>query len=115
MTRYEDDCQNARFIDVDFPDLMKRKQQTVLSTEELRDPLTDLETRDDSPVLLTSKEYVQIGVDLRRTDILQASLASVVDISNCCFLFVAEVSITYMETEGADNVIQWAQTLGDGR
>jgi hypothetical protein len=42
-------------------------------------------------------------------------LASLVDIPNSEFLFVAEVSITYMETADADAVIGWASTLGQGR
>ncbi|KAJ4390523.1 tRNA methyltransferase ppm2, partial [Neurospora sp. IMI 360204] len=53
--------------------------------------------------------------DLRDLSTLQASLTKAVggDLSSCTFLFVAEVSITYMETPGADAVIEWASTLGD--
>lgn len=66
-------------------------------------------------IVLTSDQYVQIGCDLRDLSTLQASLTKAVggDLSACTFLFVAEVSITYMETPGADAVIQWASTLGD--
>ncbi|WPJ64437.1 hypothetical protein SMAC4_04141 [Sordaria macrospora] len=66
-------------------------------------------------IVLTSDQYVQIGCDLRDLSTLEASLTKAVggDLSACTFLFVAEVSITYMETPGADAVIQWASTLGD--
>ncbi len=114
LTRYPEQCRDVKFVDVDFPDLIRRKRQTVLTTPELREPLTLLEEVDGPYVVLKSKEYVQIGCDLRELGTLGEALSTVVDISRCSFFFVAEVSITYMETEGADGVIKWASTLGDG-
>lgn len=91
---------------------MSRKRETVLSTPELRASLTGLETSDDSPVLLKSDQYYQVGCDLGHIDVLRASLSSIVDLSACCFLFVAEVSITYMEREAADALVRWTSTVG---
>ncbi|KAK3948606.1 hypothetical protein QBC32DRAFT_221630 [Pseudoneurospora amorphoporcata] len=197
LMRYPDACRSgekngAKFVDVDFPDLIERKKRTVLETPELLGMLTGVEvpvfappvpvpamgaptgaatpatagadagaatttttesktaeatsatpspaqpttkpkktpnkpkdkskaTRAPAPttaptgIVLTSDQYVQIGCDLRDLTTLEASLKRAVggDLSACTFLFVAEVSITYMETPGADAVIQWASTLGD--
>lgn len=43
---------------------------------------------------------------------LETALASVLDVEDCHFLFIAEVSITYMDTSAADNLVKWAATLG---
>jgi tRNA wybutosine-synthesizing protein 4 len=117
LTRYPESCQDVVFVDIDFPDLMLRKRRTVLDTPELRDKLTGLEIIDDaaSAVFLKSDQYVQIGCDLRRVKTIQDALTKAVgDVLKCSFFFVAEVSITYMETEGADGVIKWASSVGDG-
>lgn len=117
LTRYPDDCSNARFVDVDFPDLMERKRQTVLSTPELLGAFTGLREGEKlvKPVVFESDQYVQIGCDLRALKTLQQGLVSAVgDFATCEFIFVAEVSITYMETEGADEVIRWASSVGNG-
>ncbi|KAK3386929.1 hypothetical protein B0H63DRAFT_412060 [Podospora didyma] len=133
LSRYPDDCRvgDVKFVDVDFPDLIERKRQTVLGTPELLGALSMVREQREgtkvsggdsegearvtpSPVVFDSDQYVQIGCDLRRLDTLQQALVSVVgDVADCKFLFVAEVSITYMETEGADEVIRWAASLGD--
>jgi tRNA wybutosine-synthesizing protein 4 len=104
-------------VDVDFPDLIERKRQTVLGTPELLGMLTGVREKEGlvMPVVLESDRYVQIGCDLRDLKTLQAGLAAAVgDFAECEFIFVAEVSITYMETEGADAVIQWASRVGNG-
>ncbi|ROW06585.1 hypothetical protein VMCG_04459 [Cytospora schulzeri] len=117
-TRYPQDCHQSQaiFVDVDFPDLVKRKRQVILSTPDLVSPLSGLKTEDNDAacphVLLRSDRYCQVGCDLRRTAALEQALASIVDANECLFLFVAEVSITYMETEHADSLIQWASTIG---
>ncbi|KAJ4307068.1 tRNA methyltransferase ppm2 [Collariella sp. IMI 366227] len=117
ITRYPEDCENVKFVDVDFPDLIERKRQTVLGTPELLGMLTGVKEAGKGlvkPVVFESDKYVQIGCDLRDLKTLQQGLAAAVgDFAECEFIFVAEVSITYMETEGADGVIQWASTVGD--
>ncbi len=116
LTRYRADCEGARFVDVDFPDLIERKKGTVLGTPELVGMLDGVRTEGlAAPLVLESEQYVQIGCDLRDLKTLQRGLeAAVGDLAECEFLFVAEVSITYMEREGADKVIRWASTVGNG-
>ncbi|KAK7949132.1 leucine carboxyl methyltransferase [Apiospora aurea] len=113
MTRYPEACKNVKFIDIDFPDLMSKKRRIVQETPELHSVLTGLEYgTDQTDLQLTSDEYIQIGCDLRQLHRVQDAISKVVDIQACEFIFVAEVSITYMETEAADAVIQWASSLG---
>lgn len=100
------------FVDVDFPDMIERKRQIVLETPDLVSHLSHVDTRYLHPhVMLRSDAYCQIGIDLRHTAALEAALAFIVDIRDCDVLFVAEVSITYMETDDADGVIHWASTI----
>ncbi|KAK0705156.1 methyltransferase-like protein [Lasiosphaeris hirsuta] len=115
LSRYPDLCKMVKFVDVDFSDLIERKRQTVEATPELKGMLKWPREPGElaPPLVFESNEYVQIGCDLRDLKTLREGLEMVVDVENCSLLFVAEVSITYMETDGADNVIEWASSLGD--
>ncbi|KAI0484006.1 leucine carboxyl methyltransferase [Xylariaceae sp. FL0804] len=112
MTRYPDACRGVKFIDIDFPDLMSKKQRIVRETPELSSVLTGLESDVDDRILLKSDQYFQLGCDLRDLAGIEKALSTFLDIADCAFMFVAEVSITYMETESADSVIRWAASLG---
>ncbi|KAI0403008.1 leucine carboxyl methyltransferase [Xylaria palmicola] len=111
MTRYPDACHGAKFIDIDFPDLMAKKRSIVVNTPELNSVFEPLDVNAGNHVLLKSNMYIQIGCDLRNTAELEKALSTCLDLSECTFMFVAEVSITYMETAGADGVIKWAGSL----
>lgn len=116
-TRYGPSCQDAVFIDVDYPDLMRKKRTIVLETPELRGILgQDFKTSqvEDDPVLLKSDKYCQLACDLRDLKAFQKTLESLLPLSECSVLFVAEVSITYMDTKSADALIQWASSIGKG-
>ena len=93
---------------------MLKKRQVVLNTAELTAPLADVQTPEDGPILLRSDRYFQVGCDLRDTDTLHQALSLIAEISRARLLFVAEVSITYMETEAADGLIKWASSIGQG-
>ncbi|TIC97755.1 tRNA wybutosine-synthesizing protein 4 [Colletotrichum higginsianum] len=109
--RYPESCQGVTFVDVDYPDLIQKKRQIVLETPELQGLLETWEVSHDSPIVLKSQKYCQVGCDLRQLATLQTCLDTLFDVPNTEFLFVAEVSITYMDTKGADGVIGWASTL----
>lgn len=112
--RYPDASANATFVDVDYPDLIQNKRSIVLETPELKELLgDDYETNpsDSDGIVLQSHKYSQVACDLREPDSLRRALGRLVDLSACEILFVAEVSITYMDTKSADNLIQWASTL----
>ncbi|KAK4179979.1 putative leucine carboxyl methyltransferase 2 [Triangularia setosa] len=141
LTRYGKECEGVKFVDVDFLELMERKKGVVMGEEGLRGWLTNVrlpraveevekvvvveggkevererKVVRKGPVVLDSEQYSQVGVDLRDLKTLERAMGEVLGAGwkeECEFIFVAEVSITYMEREGADGVIKWASTVGD--
>lgn len=92
---------------------MLKKRSIVLETPQLRDILgQDFLVSDQDQILLRSDRYCQIGCDLRELTKLRASLETLIPLAGCPVLFIAEVSITYMDTKSADALIQWASTIG---
>lgn len=115
-SRWPELSQNTLFVDVDFRDLLEGKRRVILATPELQQLLEPFEIGDDSSsLLLKSRRYCQVGCDLRDLPLLKHVLAGLVggSVSDASFLFVAEVSITYLETQKTDDIIHWASTLGD--
>ncbi|KAK2927506.1 JmjC domain [Fusarium oxysporum f. sp. vasinfectum] len=103
--RYGDSCENTLFIDVDYPDLMLKKRAIVLGTPQLHELLGDspaISEKVTDQILLRSDKYCQIGCDLRELESLRNCLESFLNLAECSVLFVAEVSITYMDTFSAD-------------
>jgi tRNA wybutosine-synthesizing protein 4 len=105
-------CRNAVFIDVDYEALMQTKRDVIVQTPQLYEILSGFHTTaPDKAVLLTSMHYTAIGCDLTNTTRLEAAIKSELALDNCDVLFLAEVSLTYMETSAADAVILWASKL----
>ncbi|KAH8728730.1 hypothetical protein GQ44DRAFT_757142 [Phaeosphaeriaceae sp. PMI808] len=114
--RYPSLTKNATFVDVDYPQLMERKRDRMLTNSLLRDALLGTTLRGSKlPVYLRSQQYMAIGCDLRDLDILEKALRFELDISSSSVLFVAEVSATYMPVADSDALIRWASTLEDAR
>lgn len=102
-------------MDVDYPQLIARKRDRMLGNELLRNALFETNLRpSQEPVFVRSSRYLALGCDLRDLETLGRLLRTEVDATAASFLFVAEVSVTYMPTPDADSVIRWASTLGDG-
>lgn len=115
--RYGDSCGDALFIDVDYPDLMRKKRAIVLGTPQLSELLGEdpyVSEKETDHLLLRSDKYCQVGCDLRELETLRKCLESFLPLSECSVLFVAEVSVTYMDTISADALIQWASSMGQG-
>ena len=96
-------------MDIDFPELMEKKCDIICNTSQLRDLLgPHVRSLDPGGLALRSEHYLAIGCDL--TDIIRLDilLTSEVQMSTCIVLCTAEVSITYMDTNTADALIQWA-------
>lgn len=93
---------------------MIKKRSIVNSTAELSSFLTNVEIL-EGDILLRSDQYLQVGCDLRNLKLLSQTLASAIDIENCLVLLTAEVSITYMNVEAANALIEWAGKLPDGK
>ncbi|KAG5955287.1 hypothetical protein E4U57_003581 [Claviceps arundinis] len=114
--RYTDLCEDVLFVDIDYPELMRQKRSIVLETPQLRNILDKdftVNDLDENHVMLRSKLYCQIGCDLRELDKIEQTLAELIPLSECSVLFVAEVSITYMDTLSADALIQRTSNIGN--
>jgi tRNA wybutosine-synthesizing protein 4 len=112
--RYTSACQNATFVDVDYPQLIERKRDRMLRNGLLRDALFKTNLRSAStPVYLRSDNYAAIGCDLRELDALKKLLEAEFDLQASSILFVAEVSVTYMPLQDANALIAWASKFPD--
>lgn len=113
--RYPALTKDAVFVDVDYPPLISRKRDRVLASELLRNKLFEGNVHPaEAPVYIRSKRYLALGCNLKDLQTLECLLRTELDPSRASFLFVAEVSVTYMHTPDADAVIRWASTLEDG-
>jgi hypothetical protein len=114
FSRYPKTSKDVLFVDVDYKDLMLRKREMVKSTNELNEMLTAITMPETGRILLKSDQYVQIGCDLRELHNLEGTLASILDLDKSLILFVAEVSITYMDVKTSDALIKWCGSLPHG-
>lgn len=103
------------FVDIDYPELMKKKCEVILATSHLQDLLKPLDAfAGSASVLLRSGHYTALGCDLANTKTLDSILKSEFDMSNYLILCTAEVSVTYMNVKAADSLIAWASRYDDG-
>src|SRR4051812_36487671 len=80
--RYPAASKGAKFVDVDYNNLMLKKRAVVQSTTELNSMLTNIETTEHE-VLFLSDQYIQLGCDLRDLASLNRILGMVVDTEKC--------------------------------
>ncbi|KAK2806411.1 hypothetical protein FQN50_005828 [Emmonsiellopsis sp. PD_5] len=105
-------CSNVKFIDIDHHKLMIKKRDVINQCHALNNSLSDIELPlETGNVLLRSKQYVGIGCDLGDLQKLETSLKAELGLEEVSILCTAEVSLTYMEVNLADAVIQWASKL----
>jgi tRNA wybutosine-synthesizing protein 4 len=98
--------ENSIFIDVDFPQLIERKLD-MISKCDLFDTSTLRRTQDEC-VTRVGEWYGLIGCDLLKLEFLENLLKKEFKLDSHRVLFVAEVSIAYMQVDDADAVIRWA-------
>jgi len=86
----------------------------VRNTPHLRDIIGPLRELDEaSGGEIRSKRYSALGCDLLDLTRLENLLAREFDTSSSLVLCTAEVSVTYMNVEAADALIQWAAHFND--
>ncbi|KAK9448703.1 S-adenosyl-L-methionine-dependent methyltransferase [Limtongia smithiae] len=102
------------FVDADYPDLISTKVKTINETSDLCRIISPYALRSQNvSVKLASSSYYAIGCDLSNLPEFEAALESCGLLGeDADILFVAEVSLTYMDTSAADNVISWASRIG---
>ncbi|KAK6434101.1 tRNA methyltransferase ppm2, partial [Oleoguttula sp. CCFEE 5521] len=111
-------CDNATFVDVDYAQLMQRKCEVIDRTEQLKILLPGLKlTGKDRGLLAHSTNYVAVGCDLRNLDLLSLVLQDHLQIEDCsvAIMFVAEVSIAYMDYDASQAVLVWAAQYSNVR
>ncbi|KAF2188236.1 LCM-domain-containing protein [Zopfia rhizophila CBS 207.26] len=114
--RYASFCENATFVDVDYPQLMERKIVRILTSTLLRDALLRANLRSSElPICLRTDKYMALGCDLRDLTTLERILKQELGRKSHSILFVAEVSLTYMNVSDSDSLIRWASTFSDAR
>ena len=103
-------------MDVDHPQLVAKKRDTMGASSLFRESLLDEKLRvSEPPILLRNERYIALGCDLRDLEVLEQVLKRKLDIANQSVLFVAEVSITYMGVEEANSLIRWTSSFNDGK
>jgi|TARA_R110002003_G_scaffold96_11_gene7485 tRNA wybutosine-synthesizing protein 4 len=113
--RYPTLTRKVTFVDVDYPQLIERKRNRILTDGLLRDALFETSPRSSKPpVYLRSDRYIAIGCDLRDLQVLETTLRAELNVPSSAVLFVAEVSATYMPVADSDALIRWASSLENG-
>lgn len=118
LGRQPDLCTNTTFVDVDFPILLRNKCSIIEHTEQLHGLLENFyRTRNEDGVLGAGNPYLAVGCDLRNLDQLKVTLQDAVNIDDesVAVLFVAEVSLAYMEPEASQALLEWTATYQDVR
>lgn len=118
LGRHPDLCEDAVFVDVDYPQLMRKKYDAIKANTPLQELLPDLEPQSaESTIVAKSSKYLAVGCDLRELDKLEQVLRNEFDMANtpASILFTAEVSVAYMTLEASDAVYKWASRFDDVR
>ena len=111
-------CESTTFVDVDYPILMQNKCGIVDKTEALHGLLENFyRTSNEEGVLGAGNPYLAVGCDLRDIELLRNTLQDAVEVEDdgVAILFVAEVSVAYMEAEASQAVLEWAASYSDAR
>jgi tRNA wybutosine-synthesizing protein 4 len=102
-------------VDIDYEKLMVNKRIVIEKTESITQLLggnVEFGT-DESAIQVRSKDYIAIGCDLGNLEKLDHVLRTQVLPAECAILFVAEVSLSYMDVKKASAVINWASKLSN--
>lgn len=109
-------CRDTTFVDIDYEKLMVNKKTAIQRTNEIMSHLENVEFfPDDKAVQIRSDHYLAIGCDLKNIKKLDETLRNEVLPAECSVLYLAEVSLTYMDVESANAVVNWASKLSSGQ
>ncbi|KAL2682236.1 hypothetical protein IWX47DRAFT_909264 [Phyllosticta citricarpa] len=104
------------FVDVDYPQLMQKKRACIDQAEDLKTSFPFLrDWTSKETAVWQAGQYIAVGCDLRQLAELERILKSVANADDKVILFVAEVSVAYMDVKSADAVVSWASSFQDAR
>ncbi|KAJ5246246.1 LCM-domain-containing protein [Penicillium chermesinum] len=103
------------FVDIDYEKLMIHKKSAIREAQEIKDVIGDAKFgSDEDPIQICSSRYLGVGCDLKNLKKLnEVLLGSILPSQECSVLFLAEVSLTYMDVHSANEVVKWAAQLTD--
>lgn len=108
-------CSQTTFVDIDYEKLMLNKKAAVQQAGAITNELEDVEFgSEESAVQIRSRHYLALGCDLKNLDKLDNVLKTEILPAECAVLFLAEVSLTYMDVKSANAVVNWASKLSTG-
>ncbi|KAJ5636210.1 LCM-domain-containing protein [Penicillium longicatenatum] len=101
------------FVDIDYEKLMVQKKAAIRQTKEITQVLGDIDFGSDEDVIqINSPRYRAVGCDLKNLKKLNEVLQNnILPSADCSVLLLAEVSLTYMDVQSANEVIKWASKL----
>ncbi|KAJ5152386.1 leucine carboxyl methyltransferase [Penicillium capsulatum] len=101
------------FVDIDYEKLMVHKKNAIRQTAEITKVIGDVEFGSDvDAIQIRSPRYLAVGCDLKNMTKLDDVLRhSILPSEDCSVLFLAEVSLTYMDVKSANDVVTWASRL----
>ncbi|KAJ6005850.1 LCM-domain-containing protein [Penicillium sp. IBT 35674x] len=101
------------FVDIDYEKLMVQKKNAIRQTQEITTVLGDIEFGSDEDVMqIITSHYRAVGCDLKNLKKLDEVLQSnILPSADCSVLLLAEVSLTYMDVQSANEIIKWASKL----
>ncbi|XP_046374942.2 tRNA wybutosine-synthesizing protein 4-like [Haliotis rufescens] len=108
--------QNTIYIEIDFPEVVKRKNAIIKNTRELSELLGEEQTlQATSPhIEMNRSDYKMLGVDLTQLNTLEAALRLCQVDFDAPTLLLSEVVLTYMTRRCSSAVVKWAaETFSD--
>jgi tRNA wybutosine-synthesizing protein 4 len=116
MWKYPDKCRNVKFVDVDFPQLIKKKLE-IMKNEPVFKELFNADigqTPSHASILYESEKYCAIGCDLGHHNEVQRVLRDRLGLDCHSVLFIGEVSIVYMPPREATDLLELTSKFSDG-
>jgi tRNA wybutosine-synthesizing protein 4 len=116
LWKYSKECQNVKFLDVDFPQLIQKKLEIITtepSFQKYLDGAVGLDALHDS-TFFDSERYCAVGCDLSGRDQLQYVLNDKLGLTRRSILFIDDSSTVYMPQKHATHLLQSCRAFPDG-
>ncbi|KAF1814228.1 LCM-domain-containing protein [Eremomyces bilateralis CBS 781.70] len=107
-------CGDCVFVDVDYPSLIQRKAEKI-RRENLFGLTPTTGTASEAVSLETEEGYYAVGCDLRHPERLQQILTDELGLHGRHFIFLAEVSLAYVDYNYANTLIDKLSSISNSR
>eukprot|EP00112_Aurelia_sp_Birch-Aquarium-sp1_P016678 Seg3801.4 transcript_id=Seg3801.4/GoldUCD/mRNA.D3Y31 product="tRNA wybutosine-synthesizing protein 4" protein_id=Seg3801.4/GoldUCD/D3Y31 len=99
---------NTRFLEIDFPELVRRKTKLIQANETLSNLIGDIKHFENE---ISTKNYSLIGCDLTNLKQLEDRIQSLHFSKEIPTLLMSEVVLTYVDKESCSKLIQWTASM----